>query len=293
MPQVSVIIPTFNRAHTLGRAIESVLNQTHLDWELLVVDDGSTDNTDEVVQKTAQNNQTAPHKIHYFNLPTNRGVSHARNWGAQRAQGEWLAFLDSDDIWLPHKLEQQLKLAVPTANGARPERPLIHSDEIWIRNGKRVTPKRHHKKSGERVFTRCVDICCISPSTTMIHTSTFHELGGFREEFKVCEDYDLWLRLCARYSVAYCEEPLVIKHGGHADQLSYQYKAMDEFRVKALLDILDEPSLSEFERDYAKQSIAKKIEILRRGFHKYGHIQKVQELDQITAKLNLSSPNLA
>ncbi len=139
---VSVIIPSFNRRHCLPRALDSVLAQTVPALEIIVVDDGSSDGTRSLIASDYP-------QVTYLWQP-NRGVSAARNAGIEAARGDWLAFLDSDDEWLPSKLELQLALA-----SSMPQCPLVHSDEIWIRSGVRVNAMRKHEKAGGYIFERC------------------------------------------------------------------------------------------------------------------------------------------
>ena len=255
MDTVSVIIPTFNRAAILGRALESVYAQTRPPHEVLVVDDGSTDDTAGRVARDWP-------RVRYHPRP-HAGVSAARNFGIRKATGTWIALLDSDDQWLPHKLEKQLA-CIRRDPGAR----LIHSDEIWIRNGRRVNPMARHAKSGGRIFERCLPLCCISPSAALIHRSVFEHVGLFDESLPACEDYDLWLRVCARHEVHYIDEPLVIKHGGHADQLSRRYWGMDRFRIQALHRLLDSGILDREQRRAALAVLEKKIRIYSNGAEK-------------------------
>lgn len=255
MDTVSVIIPTFNRAATLGRALESVYAQTRPPHEVLVVDDGSTDDTAGRVARDWP-------RVRYHARP-HAGVSAARNFGIRKATGTWIALLDSDDQWLPHKLDKQLA-CIRRDPGAR----LIHSDEIWIRNGRRVNPMARHAKSGGRIFERCLPLCCISPSAALIHRSVFEHVGLFDESLPACEDYDLWLRVCARHEVHYIDEPLVIKHGGHADQLSRRYWGMDRFRIQALDRLLDSGILDREQRRAALAVLEKKIRIYSNGAEK-------------------------
>ena len=138
---VSVVIPTFNRSAVIIRAINSVFNQTFKDYELIIVDDGSSDDTYESLKLFIDTK-----KIKYFRQ-NNLGVSAARNLGVKNANGQFVAFLDSDDEWLPHKLNEQIKYL-----SNNPDIKIVYSDEIWIRNGKRVNQKAIHKKSGGNIF---------------------------------------------------------------------------------------------------------------------------------------------
>lgn len=269
MPQVSVILPTHDRLPLLPRAIQSVIAQTREDWELLIVDDGSKDGTHAWLQDLQKNwKHLQPLKI--ITTP-NQGVSAARNRGAQSAHGEWLAFLDSDDEWLPQKTELQLALTL--------QAPLIHGNEIWWREDegppRQVRQQAKHAKSGGQVFRRCVDMCCIAPSATMIRADLFEELKGFRQDFAVCEDYELWLRVSAHHSVAFVDTPILNRYGGRADQLSSKFHSMDRWRVKALAPFL-ESSLAIADRIYVAQSMFRRCEILLKGQSKRG--EECQEI---------------
>ena len=176
IPDVSVIIPTYNRASFISRAVESVLNQSFKKWELIIVDDGSTDNTQDILK--IYENQT---RIKLLKTK-NRGVSAARNLGVRQALGYWIAFLDSDDQWLPEKLEKQMRESLKN-----PGVSIIHGNEIWIRRGVRVNPMKKHQKKGGDIFSQALGLCCISPSTVLIKKKLFDEVGGFRENFPVCE----------------------------------------------------------------------------------------------------------
>ena len=249
---VSVIIPTFNRRQLLERAVDSVLAQTRPADEIIVIDDGSTDGTEVLVKKKYPGITYLPQ--------TNHGVSHARNQGIRKAKGNWLAFLDSDDVWLPGKLEKQLN-----ALFRQPPFKICHTGEIWIRKGRRVNPMKKHSKSGGDLFTRCLPLCVISPSTVILHHSLFRRYGMFDESLPVCEDYDMWLRLCAFMPVLFLPESLIIKYGGHRDQLSRKFWGMDRFRIQALEKIIADPALIEKKRLAAVQMILKKITIYLEG----------------------------
>ncbi len=264
---ISVVIPTYNRCHTLARALDSVLEQSITPLEIIVIDDGSTDNTGEFLKANF------PDVKHY--RQSNHGVSHARNRGIESSQGEWIALLDSDDAWYPGKLEAQLR-ELHNDNNLR----LCHSDEHWIRNGKRVNQRHRHEKRGGRIFQHCLPLCAISPSSALIHRDVFTDIGYFDEDLPACEDYDFWLRLTSREPVAYCDAPLVIKHGGHADQLSRKFMAMDRFRLVALEKILLANVLNESDEHAAVQMLVEKFSVYSAGAMKRGRTAEVASLRQ-------------
>ena len=252
---VSVIITTYNRKKLIGRALDSVLAQTRPPDEIILIDDGSSDNTDQYIK------ENYPH-IKYI-WQENHGISKARNIGISLTNSTWIAFLDSDDQWLPPKLSNQLN-----ALQIEPTYNICHTNEIWIRSGKRVNPMLKHQKSGGFIFEKCLPLCIISPSSVIIHQSVFKEHGIFDESLQVCEDYDLWLRLCAFLPVLYLEEPQIIKYGGHKDQLSQKYWGMDRFRIIALEKIIENPNLSQENKSVALQSLLEKIDIYILGAEK-------------------------
>jgi len=261
-PDISVIIPAFNRAHTLPKALDSVLSQTLKPREIIVVDDGSTDETNTVL-------------ANYPGLciisQDNRGVSAARNVGIEKAGGEWLAFLDSDDEWLKEKLEKQWDTICID------DKLICHTEEIWIRNGQRVNPMKKHKKFGGMIYERCLPLCVISPSSVMIHRSVFEDVGVFDESLEVCEDYDLWLRICAKYSVLFIDEPLIVKYGGHKDQLSRKHWGMDRFRVKALEKMMSFGALNDEDEKATVNMILQKCGIIINGMKKRGNNDEAEK----------------
>jgi glycosyltransferase involved in cell wall biosynthesis len=261
-PDISVIIPAFNRAHTLPKALDSVLSQTLKPREIIVVDDGSTDETNAVL-------------ANYPGLciisQDNRGVSAARNVGIEKAGGDWIAFLDSDDEWLSDKLEKQWDAI------CNDDKLICHTDEIWIRNGKRVNPMKKHQKFGGWIYERCLPLCVISPSSVMIHRSVFEDVGVFDESLEVCEDYDLWLRICAKYSVLFIDEPLIVKYGGHEDQLSRKYWGMDRFRVKALEKMMSFGALNDEDEKATVNMILQKCGIIINGMKKRGNNDEAEK----------------
>ncbi|MEM7293856.1 MAG: glycosyltransferase [Pseudomonadota bacterium] len=275
MISVSVVIPTYNRSALLTRAIDSVLSQTHPAEEIIVVDDGSTDRTAEMVQKRYPHVQLLRQK--------NQGVSAARNRGITAAKCEWIGLLDSDDAWLPQKLERQVR-AIQQRGGFR----LIHCDDIWIRNGERVDPINKHQKQGGYIFRCCLPMSCISPSAAVIHRSLFDEVGRFDTGLPACEDYDLWLRICARDPVLYVSEPLLRKYGGHKDQLSRKHWGMDRFRVRALEKILATDWLNDENRLAAEAMLVKKASALADSAEKRGREDLVKAYRRIAAKFQES-----
>ena len=252
---ISVIIPTWNRAERLAAALTSVFQQSVAVHEVIVVDDGSTDNTREMVARRFAG-------VRYI-YQENRGVSSARNVGIRQATGDWIALLDSDDRWLPDKLERQQQLI-----RAHPGYKLCHSNEIWIRNGKRVNAMKKHAKQGGWIFRHCLPLCAISPSAVLIQKNIFTDIGLFDESLPACEDYDLWLRICAVYPVLYVDRQLVVKHGGHADQLSRRYWGMDRFRIQALEKSLAAGRLEPQDHAAALAMLLEKTAILIQGAEK-------------------------
>jgi glycosyltransferase involved in cell wall biosynthesis len=260
---VSVIIPTYNRASTLPRALDSVFSQSQPPREVIVIDDGSVDETASLI---------AHHYPQVIYLSqSNSGVSHARNRGIEQAKGEWLALLDSDDSWLPEKLQLQMASLLNS-----PQLRLSHTDEIWIRNGTQVNQMHKHAKQGGQIFKNCLPLCAISPSAALIHRSVFDDYGLFDEQLPACEDYDLWLRICASEAVDFVAKPLVVKYGGHHDQLSRQHWGMDRFRVQALQKLLDNHQLTDENRSAAIKMLCKKCQILSQGAVKRGNQERAE-----------------
>lgn len=262
-PLVSIIIPTYNRSKLLNRALASVFKQTYKNFEIIVVDDGSTDQT--VHQLEHGPHLTLIHK-------ENQGVSKARNTGLEHAKGELIAFLDSDDEWMPQKLEQQVKFF-----DKNPEAMIAQMDEIWIRDGKRVNPMKKHEKRGGSIFKECLPLCVVSPSAVMMRKKLFDEIGTFDESFPACEDYDLWLRVAARFPIHFIEEKLVIKYGGHADQLSRTVENLDKYRIEALAKILKSGNLNQENSKLAYQELQKKCKIYGEGCLKRGKTEEGQK----------------
>ena len=258
MPRVSVIIPTFNRHRKVVRAVSSVLQQTFLDHEIIVVDDGSTDDTNAVLTQFGA-------RIFRERHPKNRGVSAARNTGIRKSSAPLIAFLDSDDYWLPDKLAEQVAFFDHHADSLA-----VQTEEIWVRNSRRVSPKKRHQKPSGDIFEPSLKLCLVSPSAVMLKRSLLDEVGLFDESFPACEDYDLWLRISCRHPVSLIDKKLVVKEGGHPDQLSQSIMGMDRFRVRALVKLIKSGMLNKTQRDAAMQELTFKCTVYGHGCLKRG-----------------------
>ena len=264
-PLVSVVVPTFNRAAHIGAAVESVLAQTYPHWELIVVDDGSQDETPLMLSAYGERIRTIRQE--------NRGVSAARNRGILAAAGDFIALLDSDDYWLPDKLAAQVAYF-----RQHPALMLCQTEEIWVRNGRRVNPKTRHRKFAGMIFEKTLPLCLISPSAVMLRRSLLDEVGLFDETLPACEDYDLWLRITWKYPVGLIETPLIVKRGGHADQLSAMPE-MDKYRIRAIVKILEQGCLSPSQAAAAGAMPAEKCRIYAAGCRKRGRLEEAQYYD--------------
>ena len=260
--QVSVIIPTYNRAQRLGKAIDSVLVQSHQDFELIVVDDGSEDNTDELIENYNSD-------IVYIRQE-NSGAAAARNRGIEKARYNLLAFLDSDDWFAENKLKTQIE-----AMNRNPSCLISHTNEIWYRNGQILNQKLKHRKNSGDIFSRSLELCAVGMSTIMIHKEIFDRYGFFDEGYPCCEDYELWLRISAEEKFLLVEEPLTSKDGGRDDQLSAIYRTgMDKFRIKAIMKTLASGRLTEEQTGIARRELERKCRIYGTGCIKHGRAEE-------------------
>ena len=276
---ISAVIPTFNRGHCLLRAINSILAQTTPVDEIIVVDDGSNDKTYDLLLKSELLDMRGQLPNIRYLYQENKGVSAARNLGIKEAENEYIALLDSDDAWVETKIERQVLKLEAKKLSCR----ITHTEEIWLKDGQRINPKKKHNKSGGFIFEKCLPLCCISPSSVLLHRTLFDDYGFFDEKLPACEDYDMWLRLCAFEEVLFVDEALTIKYGGHADQLSRAFWGMDRFRVQALEKLINSGKLSKTQRSQALEMLVKKIEILLLGAKKRKKKEMIQNLDM---KLN-------
>jgi glycosyltransferase involved in cell wall biosynthesis len=256
-PLVSVIVPACNRREMLCDAVDSIQAQSYRDFEIVVVDDGSEDGTG---NRLLARYGAAVRVV----TQMRRGVASARNLGVERSRGRYVSFLDSDDLWRPRKLEIQM--------GFMEERAwrICQTEEIWIRNGMRVNPKKKHRKPSGDIFRASLELCLVSPSAVLMTRELFERVGGFDESFPICEDYDLWLRIAVDTPVYLIPAPLVIKRGGHADQLSRSTWGLDRFRVRSIKKLLD-GGLQGKKRQWALETLARKAAILAHGARKRLH----------------------
>jgi glycosyltransferase involved in cell wall biosynthesis len=225
---VSVIIPSYNRAAMLREAIASVLAETHAAFELIIIDDGSTDDTLAMLDALGRD-----HSSVRFESTPHRGVAAARNHGVELARAPLIAFLDSDDLWHREKLARQLDFM-----RANPSRKIAQCQEIWLRGGRRVNPGQRHAKRGGDLFIESLRTCLVSASAVIMRAELFRALGGFDEAMLAAEDYDLWLRIMIDQEVALLDEFLLTRRGGRDDQLSASTPAIDRFRIFALMKLL-------------------------------------------------------
>ena len=236
------------------RSVFSSQRASHRDSEIIVIDDGSTDNTKDIVKSFGS-------KMKYH-FQEHKGVSAARNLGLDLAQGDYIAFLDSDDLWKIEKISIQMSYM-----NAFPKAKVCYTEEIWMRSGVFVNPKKKHRKYSGWIFDRVLPLCLISLSSALFRSEVFAEIGKFDEELLACEDYDFGIRLALKHPVCFLPKPLIIKRGGHADQLSRKYWGMDRFRVKALEKTLN-LDLTPNQEMLVRQEIVRKSQILAIGFKK-------------------------
>lgn len=262
-PFFSVIIPTFNRKDFLKIAIESVLEQTCRDFELIIVDDGSTDGTETMLDNYEDQ------KIKYL-LQENKGVSSARNRGLEESKGRFIAFLDSDDKWVDEKLETTIEYI-----DKYPDINIFHSEETWYKNKKLHNQKNKHKKPDGYVYFKALPLCCISISTAVIRRDVFDDIGVFDETLPACEDYDFWLRATQKYDVKLIPEYLTIKDGGRPDQLSSQ-PGLDKYRIQALEKMLSSKKLSGDQYEHTRLELQKKCKIYAKGAEKRGKLKEAE-----------------
>jgi glycosyltransferase involved in cell wall biosynthesis len=237
---------------------------------VIVVDDGSTDGTRRILQPYQK-------KIRILHQQ-NRGVSSARNRGIAAASGRLIAFLDSDDLWLPGKLSTQVNYFEK-----KPGTLICQTEEIWIRNRHRINPKRRHKKPSGMIFEPSLHLCLVSPSAVVVKKCLFDLVGTFDEALPACEDYDLWLRVGCRHPIYLIDKPLVVKRGGHPGQLSAS-PGLDKFRIRSLVKLLESGRLNPAQYTAAAGVLKKKCAIYSSGCRKRGRTEEAGHYLQLGEK---------
>jgi glycosyltransferase involved in cell wall biosynthesis len=252
-PFISIIIPVFNRPAMLKRALTSVFSQTYRNFECIVIDDGSDNDLSFVTSVFPDIVYVKQH---------HSGVSAARNEGIRRSQGELIAFLDSDDEWLPEMLEKHVLYL-----NTHPEYKISQTEDIWIRNGALVNQTKKHQKISGDIFERSLMQCMVSASSVLLYRELINETGFFNEKLPACEDYDYWLRVTAFHTVGLLNEKLLNRYAGHDDQLSFAYPMMDRFRILSLLGLLQLP-LSNDKYNKTKEVLIFKCTVMLQGARK-------------------------
>ena len=269
--KISIIIPTLNRIKYLPRALDSALNQTYKASEIIVVDNGSSDGTLELLKE----------KYPLIRLLEEKkvGVSAARNKGIISSNFDWVALLDSDDAWDIRKLEIQKNALQSSSKNYK----LVHTEEIWMKNNIKINQMKKHQKFGGYIFEKCLPLCCISPSSVLMQKSIFNQVGYFDENLPVCEDYDLWLKICSKERVLFIDQKLTLKYGGHKDQLSKSYWGMDRFRIKSIENLVLNCDLKSYQKHMAINTLIKKLKIIINGAYKRKNYSIINEYEK---KLN-------
>jgi len=274
-PAVSVIIPTYNRGWILEEAVDSVLSQDFYNFELIVVDDGSEDNSSDILASYGDRIKVIKQE--------NKGVSSARNRGIASSSGRYIAFLDSDDLWLPGKLSAQLAFFE-----SNPGALICQTEEIWVKNGKRVNPGKRHKKMSGFYFEKALELCMVSPSAVMVKKNLFDMAGLFDETLPACEDYDMWLRVNCRHPIYLIDTPLIIKRGGHHDQLSGMH-SLDKYRIQSIIKLIENRLLSGDQQKLAIKVLEGKCRVYSDGCLKRGRIDEALYYIEITESYNLAN----
>jgi len=262
MTTISVIIPTYNREGFIGRALRSVVRQTLACSEILVIDDGSTDQTRALVDAFRGQN---PVPVYYF-WQKNQGPAAARNLGLNHSRSRFIAFLDSDDHWRKEKLACQFE-----AMQRHPDYLISHTREQWFRRGAHLNQKIKHLPRHGDIFDHCLQLCAVGMSTVMARRELFTRVGLFSPGLPCCEDYDLWLRVSARFPFLLIDQPLTIKEGGREDQVSFQHRVgMDRLRIQAIVRLLESSLLTREQTGLALMELRKKCRVYGLGCIKHG-----------------------
>lgn len=231
-PRVSIIIPTYNRAHMIVECLDSVLNQTYRHFEVIVVDDGSTDNTEAVLKPYFD-------RIKYIKQE-NHGNAAARNTGIREAKGEIIAFNDSDDLWLPDKLEKQVRYL-----DEHPDVDMVCGNGVFFGDqkieGKKVIPdKRAVPLERDGITLRAIFMkSSIRTPTIVARRHVIEATGGFDPDFKVCVDLDFAFRVLMKFKVAFINQPL-FRLRRHTEHIGGDSERRTLFNIKAIEKLLSE-----------------------------------------------------
>ncbi len=274
IPEVSVIIPAYNRFELLKEAVSTVMGQSYKNFELIVVDDGSSDMT-----PTISLYYKDDPRFRYVRIEHNGMPGYVRNIGVRKATAPYIAFLDSDDLWMRDKLEKQMHFL-----HTFPRIPIVHSRERWMRNGKEVSQKKQkHQRSG-MIFNDALVKCIIGPSTVVLSKELFDKTGGFREDLEVAEDYELWLKITDTTKIGYIDEPLVTKRAGHGEQLSEKYGHIEIFRITALMDLVEGGCFTGEHRQAARKELSRKCRIYAAGCRKRERYNESLEYEELSRR---------
>ncbi len=265
-PLISVILPTYNRARYLKRSIDSVINQHLQPDELIIINDGSTDNSTQVIKATCRRAEFPVRLLQQ----KNKGAAAARNTGILESRGDLLCFLDSDDWWDPAKIALQ-----SAEHSKNPDILISHTREIWFRKGVRVNQKKKHAPANGFIFSACLKMCVVGMSTVMARRELFDRYGLFDPALPCCEDYDLWLRIAGEVPFLLVDHALTLKEGGRPDQLSQIYRqGMDRFRIQAMQKLLKTTSLPFAQKRETIAELERKCRIYGNGCIKHGRRQE-------------------
>ncbi|MFN3535254.1 MAG: glycosyltransferase family 2 protein [Desulfatiglandales bacterium] len=272
MALVSVIIPNFNRAVYVARAIFSALIQDYPQKEIIVVDDGSTDLSPFAYQMFKG-------KIKVFFHGENKGSSCARNTGILASKGDYISFLDSDDYWLPGKLSLQIRRMETGSQW------VSQTQEYWIRRGRFVNPNRPNIKRGGDLFSLSLKRCYMSPSCVMLRREVLEKVGLFDEDLKAAEDYELWIRVSSLYPIALLQEHLAVREMGKRFHLSQRKEGIEFWRILGLVRILRRWPLDPERKREALSELTRKLLIYRKGAQKRGRGLTLRLVDSMVTVL--------
>lgn len=225
-PLVSVVTPTYNCAAFIRETVDSVLAQTYDNWEHIIVDDGSSDNTPEIMEAYGDEP-----RIRYVIQPRT-GQSYTRNHAIRLAQGEFICFLDADDVWLPDKLEKSL-----AAFEKNPQADILYGDYINIDEWGRETSRHNMKRYSGNILKPLLRDNCVSFNTTMVRRKCLDEMGGQNESYNLAPDWDMWLRFATRYTFYYLPEYLTC-YRTRRNQISSDKEARLEANQRILRNFL-------------------------------------------------------